>query len=117
MLPRGVAYLTIGLDDGPPVLRHVHRKNFLPTYGLFDEERFVERGTDIRAFETPWGRAAMLVCEDAWHSMAGMIAALDGAGQVEFEHDLLTLANEHNAAGTGGLRFASEYAEVVAVRA
>lgn len=82
-LHNSAAYLTIGLDDGPPVLRHVHRKNFLPTYGLFDEERFVERGTDIRAFETPWGRAAILVCEDAWHSMSGMIAALDGA-QVVF---------------------------------
>jgi NAD+ synthetase len=82
-LYNSAAYLTIGLDDGPPVLRHVHRKNFLPTYGLFDEERFVERGTDIRAFETPWGRAAILVCEDAWHSMSGTIAALDGA-QVVF---------------------------------
>ncbi len=78
-LHNSAAYVTIGLDDGPPVLRHVHRKNFLPTYGLFDEERFVERGTDIRAFETPWGRAAILVCEDAWHSMSGLIAALDGA--------------------------------------
>ncbi len=82
-LHNSVAYITIGLDDGPPILRHVHRKNFLPTYGLFDEERFVERGSDIRAFETPWGRAALLVCEDAWHSMAGTIAALDGA-QVVF---------------------------------
>ena len=78
-LHNSAAYVTIGLDDGPPVLRHIHRKNFLPTYGLFDEERFVERGTDIRAFETPWGRAAILVCEDAWHSMSSMIAALDGA--------------------------------------
>jgi len=77
------AYITIGLDDGPPILRHVHRKNFLPTYGLFDEERFVERGTEIRAFEAPWGRAAILVCEDAWHSLSGTIAALDGA-QVVF---------------------------------
>lgn len=78
-LHNSAAYLTIGLDDGPPVLRHVHRKNFLPTYGMFDEERFVERGTEIRAFETPWGRAALLVCEDAWHSLSGTIAALDGA--------------------------------------
>jgi NAD+ synthase (glutamine-hydrolysing) len=78
-----VAYLTIGLADGPPVVRHVHRKNYLPTYGLFDEERFVERGTTMRAFETPWGRAAMLVCEDAWHSLSGTIVALDGA-QVVF---------------------------------
>jgi NAD+ synthase (glutamine-hydrolysing) len=82
-LHNSAAYITIGLTDGPPVLRHVHRKNFLPTYGLFDEERFVERGTDIRAFETPWGRAALLVCEDAWHSMSGTLAALDGA-QVVF---------------------------------
>ncbi|MBY0488394.1 MAG: NAD+ synthase [Gemmatimonadaceae bacterium] len=82
-LHNAAAYITIGLDDGPPVLRHVHRKNFLPTYGLFDEERFVERGTDIRAFETPWGRAALLVCEDAWHSISGTLAALDGA-QVVF---------------------------------
>jgi len=82
-LHNSAAYLTIGLDDGPPVLRHVHRKNFLPTYGMFDEERFVERGTEIRAFETPWGRAALLVCEDAWHSLSGTLAALDGA-QVVF---------------------------------
>ncbi len=78
-LYNSAAYITIGLDDGPPVVRHVHRKNFLPTYGLFDEERFVERGSDIRAFETPWGRAAILICEDVWHSLAGTLAALDGA--------------------------------------
>jgi NAD+ synthase (glutamine-hydrolysing) len=70
-------YVTLG--QGDPVVRHVHRKVFLPTYGLFDEERFVERGREVRAFDTPWGRAAMLVCEDAWHSMTATIAALDGA--------------------------------------
>src|SRR5919202_6189073 len=70
-------YVTLGA--GEPVVRHVHRKVFLPTYGLFDEERFVERGREIRAFDTPWGRAAVLVCEDAWHSLSGTLAALDGA--------------------------------------
>ncbi|MEP6778987.1 MAG: NAD+ synthase, partial [Gemmatimonadaceae bacterium] len=78
-LHNSCAYITIGLDDGPPILRHVHRKNYLPTYGMFDEERFVERGTDLRAFEAPWGKAALLVCEDAWHSLSGTLAALDGA--------------------------------------
>lgn len=67
------------LGGAEPVLLHVHRKNFLPTYSLFDEERFMERGFDVRAFDTAWGRAAMLVCEDAWHSLTGTIAALDGA--------------------------------------
>ena len=70
-------YVTLGGDA--PVIHHVHRKVFLPTYGLFDEERFVEPGRDIRAFDTPWGRAALLVCEDLWHSMSATIAALDGA--------------------------------------
>ncbi|HEU4995399.1 MAG TPA: NAD+ synthase [Gemmatimonadaceae bacterium] len=70
-------YVTLG--GGEPVVRHVHRKIFLPTYGLFDEERFVERGLEVRAFDTSWGRAAVLVCEDAWHSLTGTIAALDRA--------------------------------------
>jgi NAD+ synthetase len=60
-------------------IKHVHRKVFLPTYGLFDEQRFVERGSTVHAFDTRWGRAAMLVCEDAWHSITGTLAALDGA--------------------------------------
>jgi NAD+ synthase (glutamine-hydrolysing) len=71
--------LYVSLGGGEPVVRHVHRKIFLPTYGLFDEERFVDRGREVRAFETSWGRAALLVCEDAWHSLTGSIAALDGA--------------------------------------
>ncbi len=71
-------YVTLGGDAGP-VIAHVHRKLFLPTYGMFDEERFVDRGFEIRAFDTPWGRAAILVCEDAWHSLSGTVAALDGA--------------------------------------
>lgn len=74
-------YVTLGGEA--PVIRHVHRKVFLPTYGLFDEERFVDRGFEIRAFDTSWGRAAILICEDAWHSLSGTIAALDGA-QVVF---------------------------------
>lgn len=67
---------------GEPQILHVHRKNFLPTYGLFDEERFVERGHELRAFDTLWGRAAILVCEDAWHSLAGTVAALDDAQMI-----------------------------------
>jgi NAD+ synthase (glutamine-hydrolysing) len=72
-------YVTLGGGSDEPVIRHVHRKLFLPTYGLFDEERFVDRGFEVRAFDTAWGRAAMLICEDAWHSLTGTVAALDGA--------------------------------------
>ncbi len=58
---------------------HVHRKMFLPTYGLFDEARFVEPGRELRAFDTPLGRMGMLICEDVWHSLTAAVLALDGA--------------------------------------
>jgi NAD+ synthetase len=50
---------------------------------VFDEERFVDRGQDgVRSFETGWGgggKASILICEDAWHSLAATVAALEGA--------------------------------------
>jgi N-carbamoylputrescine amidase len=58
---------------------HVHRKMFLPTYGVFDEERFLSRGRRLQAFETRLGRTAMLICEDAWHAIMPTIAAIKGA--------------------------------------
>ncbi len=70
-------YATLGGSDAG--IRHIHRKIFLPTYGVFDEERFVEAGRSVQAFDTRWGRAALLICEDAWHSFTPMLAALDGA--------------------------------------
>jgi NAD+ synthetase len=69
-------YCSLGAGGG---IRHVHRKVFLPTYGLFDEERFVDAGTEVQAFDTAWGRVAILICEDAWHSVSATVAALDGA--------------------------------------
>ena len=70
-------YATLGGPDA--AIRHIHRKIFLPTYGVFDEERFVEAGRSVQAFDTRWGRAALIICEDAWHSFTPMLAALDGA--------------------------------------
>ncbi|HEX4632814.1 MAG TPA: nitrilase-related carbon-nitrogen hydrolase, partial [Gemmatimonadales bacterium] len=84
------------LDGKRSEVRHVHRKIFLPTYGVFDEERYVERGNEgVHAFDTGWGgRAAVLICEDAWHSIAGTIAALDGA-------QLIIVPSASPARGTG----------------
>src|SRR4026209_1306004 len=60
-------------------IRHVHRKIFLPTYGVFDEERFVEPGESVSAFDIDWGRDAVIICEDAWPSLVPTIAAMAGA--------------------------------------
>jgi N-carbamoylputrescine amidase len=70
-------YLRIENGDGRIV--HVHRKLFLPTYGVFDEERFLSRGREVAVFESVAGPAAMVVCEDAWHSVVPMMAAIKGA--------------------------------------
>jgi predicted amidohydrolase len=71
-------YVRCGEPGGAQVV-HVHRKMFLPTYGVFDEERFLTRGRHLGTFDTPFGRAAILVCEDAWHALMPTVAALKGA--------------------------------------
>ena len=65
------------LEDG--AIRHLHRKVYLPTYGLFDEQRYLARGEQFRAFDTKFGRMGMLVCEDMWHLSSSYILAMDGA--------------------------------------
>lgn len=65
------------LADGE--IRHLHRKVYLPTYGMFDEQRYFARGERIQAFDTPFGRASLLVCEDLWHPSTAYLAALDQA--------------------------------------
>ena len=72
-----IAYLTPG--DGRYEIVHIHRKVFLPTYGIFEEARFVEPGREVCAFETRFGRVGMMICEDLWHSLTPTILALDGA--------------------------------------
>lgn len=70
-------YLRVG--RGGHSIVHIHRKMFLPTYGVFDEERFLSRGRRLQIFDTCLGRAAMMICEDIWHSIMPTIAAVKGA--------------------------------------
>jgi len=67
------------LRDGE--LIGLHRKVYLPTYGLFDEGRFTRPGERIRTHDAgePVGRIGLSVCEDLWHPSLPMLQALDGA--------------------------------------
>jgi predicted amidohydrolase len=58
---------------------HVHRKIYLPTYGMFDEGRDFAPGRVLRRFDTTHGRAGMLICEDLWHPACAWLLAADGA--------------------------------------
>jgi len=63
---------------------HVHRKVYLPTYGLFDEGRFFAWGDTVRAFNTRFGRLGVLICEDFWHASPPYLLWLDGADLMLF---------------------------------
>lgn len=68
-------------------VRHVARKCYLPTYGLFDERRFLAAGDAIRATRASLGGPRVQgdvgvgigVCEDFWHPTLPAILAQDGA--------------------------------------
>jgi predicted amidohydrolase len=63
---------------------HVHRKVYLPTYGIFDEKRYFAAGDSFRAFDTRFGRAGILICEDFWHASSPYALWLDGADLMLF---------------------------------
>ena len=62
----------------------IHRKVYLPTYGMFDESRYFAWGDSIRAFDTPLGRLGVLICEDFWHASPPYLLWLDGADLLLF---------------------------------
>ena len=66
------------LEDGE--VRHVHRKLYLPTYGLFDERRFFAAGDVLRVVPSRLGvGVGIAICEDFWHLSVPQLLALDGA--------------------------------------
>jgi predicted amidohydrolase len=73
-------FIAAALLEGGTV-RHVHRKVFLPTYGLFDERRFFAPGSSLRAVtsERLDIRLGISVCEDFWHLATPQLLTLDGA--------------------------------------
>ncbi|MEN6482275.1 MAG: nitrilase-related carbon-nitrogen hydrolase [Anaerolineaceae bacterium] len=58
---------------------YIHRKVYLPTYGLFDEGRFFAWGDNVQAFDTRFGRVGILICEDFWHASLPYLLWQDGA--------------------------------------
>ena len=52
------------IEDGS--IRHVHRKLFLPTYGLFDERRFFAQATSSAPRHPAGVGIGLAICEDFW---------------------------------------------------
>jgi predicted amidohydrolase len=86
-------------------LVHVHRKVYLPTYGLFEEQRYFSAGRRFQAFSTArFGRVGLLVCEDLWHLSSATVMQAE-------EVDVLVCIINSPARGVDGekLRTAETY--------
>jgi len=60
-------------------ITHVHRKLYLPTYGIFQEGRFFSEGRTLRMAKLFGNPLGILICEDFWHSDPAEKLARHGA--------------------------------------
>jgi len=75
-----MAHIVIN-SSGRVRLLHNHRKINLPTYGMFEEQRYYSQGKNLNAYNsTSIGRCGMLVCEDFWHPANTLLLSLDSQG-------------------------------------
>jgi predicted amidohydrolase len=71
-------YNSVAYLEGGSLL-HLHRKLYLPNYRIYEERKHYNPGQSMRAFDTRFGRMAMLICNDAWQTFLPFIAVQDGA--------------------------------------
>jgi predicted amidohydrolase len=69
------------ISDG--AVRQVHRKVYLPTYGMFDEQRYLGAGDRFEVVELSLGggdcwRVGILLCEDLWHPSSAYLLSQAG---------------------------------------
>ena len=75
---KGVLHNTaVVLHDG--AITHVHRKLYLPTYGIFQEGRFMGAGERLDRLDVAGVPSGVLICEDLWHPHLAQRLALAGA--------------------------------------
>ena len=60
-------------------LVHVHRKVYLPTYGIFDDGRYFGPGDRFDTYRWAGGTTGVAICEDLWHVSTPYLYAAAGA--------------------------------------
>jgi predicted amidohydrolase len=58
---------------------HIHRKVFLPTFGIFEEAKFFAQGKNFHTFPTPYGNTGMMICRDFLNYGAGYLLFAGGS--------------------------------------
>jgi len=59
-------------------IAHVHRKLYLPTYGIFQEGRFFGPGSQLALAPVYDQALGLLICEDLWHTHLARRLAMAG---------------------------------------
>lgn len=77
----GVHYNSAAVCQNGEVLA-VYRKQLLPNYGVFDEDRYFEPGKGEFLFVAENGTIGVCVCEDAWFPNGPLISQGDAGAQV-----------------------------------
>lgn len=75
---KGLFYNSAAYLSGGEII-HIHRKVFLPTYGMFEEGRFFAGGRNFKTFTTPFGRMGLMICRDFLHYGACYLLFAGGA--------------------------------------
>jgi predicted amidohydrolase len=74
----GVYNSAFMFEDG--LSKSVHRKIYLPTYGMFEELRYFSAGRQIETVVSRrLGRIGVAICEDFWHLSVPYLLAHQGA--------------------------------------
>ncbi|MCF8215635.1 MAG: acyltransferase [Chlorobium sp.] len=74
----GVYNSAFMFEDGKG--KSIHRKLYLPTYGMFEELRYFSAGQHVRAVNSRrLGRIGVAICEDFWHVSVPYLLAHQGA--------------------------------------
>jgi len=85
---------------------HVHHKNILPNYGLFQEARFFFEGDTMESFETTFGEVMMVVCEEMFSAKViekiasikpQLLIVLANSPARGFEDDKLLIEHQWNS--------------------
>jgi predicted amidohydrolase len=58
---------------------HIHRKIYLPTYGMFEELKFFDQGKNFQTFSTSFGKTGMLICYDFLHISSSYLLFVGGS--------------------------------------
>lgn len=60
---RGLFYNSAAFLSGGRIV-HVHRKVYLPTFGMFEEAKLFAPGRNVLPFRAPFGKAGLMICRD-----------------------------------------------------